>query len=424
MTMEKAVEATRWPTPFYKDPTDPWPVSRYFFHERQRKVWPMSHVKPGLGELKFMNWTLSFLADKVKNTSRDFIGVLKGASEEMKSNILSGRDLTLLEFEKIQGSISNVIQFLQHPPFNKDILEVYNMTRREWEQRTGLSMLMYGETQHQLRSATDAENKMGQMRIRPDDMARMVEQSSTLTARKELIAAYWHYLPQHVARLLGPERAMVYMQHVMSKSLEDIVYELDVRIEAGSIRKPNREREVANANMGVQVWQGLMQGYAQATGDFEPIKWLGELWAKAYDMEHEFPVLQAPQPNQGEEQAQQQQLQAQQMEMQMKQQEHQMKLQQKSEEHQLSMQMKQQEAGLKAQIDSMLGETKLQINQAAGDQDMSQDQEEHLQELSQDQEQHLLDMMQARSKGLLELELKRKLANTQAGNNGSNRQPV
>jgi hypothetical protein len=401
ITMDQLTKQISWPTPFWKDPTDPWPATRFVFHERQRKPWPMSHVKPALGELKFMNWVLSFLADKVKNTSRDFIAVLKGASEDFKTNVLSGSDLTLLEFERLQGSISNVVQFLQHPPFNRDILEVYEILRQEWEQRTGLSMLMYGETARQMRSATEAQQKSGQVRIRPDDMAQKVEWSSTLAARKEAIAAYWHYKENHLNRLLGPERSQLYQEYVMQEmTLDDVVYDLDIRIEAGSIRKPNKEMELANANAGVSVWQGILTQYAGATGDYGPINWLSRVWAKANDMENGF-VMQPPPPPQPDQQAQMEaQMEAQraQMEAQMVQQEHQMKMQHSQEEHSVKMQQKMEEAQLKSQLDSLTGQTKQRSRQDSEQQGLLMDLQSHLQSLRHSEEDHEQDLVQDEEK--------------------------
>lgn len=403
LSIEGVREAIAWPTPFWKDPTDPWPCSRFVFHENARRPWPSSHVKFALGELKFMNWTLSFLADKVKNTSRDFLAIAKGVSEELKDAVLSGKDLTLLDVEKSMGSIDQVVQFLQHPPFNKDILQVFEMMRSEWEQRTGLSMLMYGESSRQMRSSAEAQYKSGQMRVRPDDMARKVEEAATLTARKEMIAAYWHYRPEHVLPMLGEERTQLYIQTVMSQSLDTIVHELDVRIEAGSIRKPNREREIANANTGVQVWQGVLTTYAQMTGDFGPINWLANKWAKANDMEHGF-VMRPPPPPQPDETA----LRQAEMEMAAQQQLHEQELRHKEEDHALKVREKITDASLKGTLDRLLGEQKMELSSLEGRQglamelqkhiaDLAMDEETHEQELRQDSEQHSADLAAAKA---------------------------
>lgn len=160
----------QWPTPFWADPTDPWPFSPLCFHKRPGKVWPMSHVKPGLGQLKFMNWVLSFLADKVKNTSRDFIATLKSADQELKNAIMSGGDLTLLEFDGPNKRIGEVIQFLQHQPMNRDILEVVQLMEQYFDKSAGLDELMYGQSSRQMRSSAEAQIKEQAKQIRPSTL--------------------------------------------------------------------------------------------------------------------------------------------------------------------------------------------------------------------------------------------------------------
>src|SRR5262249_36622282 len=117
--LQQAGPRLQWPTPFWAD--DGWPFVELDFHPVPREAWPMSHIKPGLGELKFLNWAYSFLAGKIKNACRDFIAVAKSAGEELKENIRVGRDYTILEVEAIHDSIDKVVKRHQHPPFHPDI---------------------------------------------------------------------------------------------------------------------------------------------------------------------------------------------------------------------------------------------------------------------------------------------------------------
>jgi hypothetical protein len=387
---------SQWPTPFWADPTNPWPFVDIAFHRRPRKVWPMSHVKPGLGEIRFLNWGFSFIADKIKNTSRDFVAALKSAGEELRTNILSGKDLTLLEIETPNQRIQDVVQFLQHPEMNRDIWAVMESMMSILERRIGLNELMYGESSRQLRSASEAQIKGDQLRIRPDDMAEQVEAAMTLLARKEAIAAYWHLTGEDVTPVLGEQRAQIWDGLIKQQDLSYVVTELNYRIEAGSIRKPNRNRDQENANSAVQMWTPLLQGYFQMTGDPRPINGLSEMWAKANDMEPDLFQLQPPpppEPDQGEQQKAQLEQQKMQAELQMKQAEMQLKMMEKQED----MKLKQQELS-----------ADLQFKQRDHQMEMFQDQEEHDQEMSQDREQHLLDMLQTRQEGMLKLDLAEK----------------
>ena len=75
--MPEIMQRVAWPTPFWAD--DAWPVTVLDFHEVPRQTWPMSHIKPAMGELKFLNWAWSFLASKVKIACRDFLAIAKSA---------------------------------------------------------------------------------------------------------------------------------------------------------------------------------------------------------------------------------------------------------------------------------------------------------------------------------------------------------
>jgi hypothetical protein len=392
---------SQWPTPFWADPTSPWPFVDITFHKRPRKVWPMSHVKPGLGEIRFLNWCFSFIADKIKNTSRDFVACLKSAGEELRTNILSGRDLTLLEIETPNQRIQDVVQFLQHPTFNKDVWSTMEAMMGILEKRIGLNELMYGESAKQLRSASEAQIKGDQLRIRPDDMAECVESAMTLLARKEAIAAYWHLEGSDVAPILGPQRSQLWDGLVKQQELPYIVSELNYRIEAGSIRKPNRNRDQENANNAVQQWGPLLQMYFQMTGDPQPINGLSQMWAKANDLEPALLQIKPPpppQPDQGEQQKMQLEMQKMQAELQMKQAE--VKL--KAMEKQADLQMKQKGA-----------EADMSLKQEDHQMEMFQDQEEHDQEMVQDRQTHLLKMLQTRQEGNLKLDLAEKQAEVQ-----------
>jgi hypothetical protein len=379
---------SQWPTPFWADPTNPWPFVDIAFHRRPRKVWPMSHIKPGLGEIRFLNWALSFIADKIKNTSRDFVAVLKSAGEELRTNLLSGRDLTLLEIDAPNQKISEMVQFLQHPQFNKDIWSTMEAMMGILERRIGLNELMYGESRKQLRSSAEAQIKGDQLRIRPDDMAEVVEAAMTLVARKEAIAAYWHLEGQDVAPILGNDRAQIWDAIVKQLDIPTVVSEMDYRIEAGSIRKPNRDRDRENANMAIQNWTPLFTQHYQMTGDPGPINALSTWWAKANDMEPSRFILQPPPPKPNPEEQ---------------------KLQLEQQKMEAELQMKQAEMQLKA----MEQASEQQIDQEAHQQELFQKEEIHDQEIEQDQEKHLLELLQMRQEGELKIDLAEKQAEVQ-----------
>ena len=103
-----------WPTPFWGD--DEFPVTVLDFHTVHNCPWPMPHLKAGMGELKFLNWCMSFLMGKIRNTTRDFIAIKKEAGEEIKTSILEGRDLTLLELDADHKTIAELVSSSSSTP--------------------------------------------------------------------------------------------------------------------------------------------------------------------------------------------------------------------------------------------------------------------------------------------------------------------
>lgn len=284
----------QWHTPFWADGT--WPVSTLAFHNIPGDPWPLSHLAPGMGELKFLNWAYSMLAGKVKITMRDFIAILKETEADLRNTILNGADLELLEVPGSQGkSINELVQFLQHPPFNGDIWKVVDMVAEQFDRRVGLNELMYGESQHQYRSAAEAEVKQRGMSVRPDDMANKVEDWMSAAARNEAIAARWHLTGQDVAPMLGTFGSHLWSLLVTPANPTDILYALEYGIQSGSIRKPNRERMAQNAKDGLNTLFPFFQQLAMQ-GLTDPYNALIRQWGEAIDMNTDGFMLHLPTP--------------------------------------------------------------------------------------------------------------------------------
>lgn len=297
---EQARPLVQWESPLWAD--DGWPFTPIYFHTIPGDPWPQSHLAPGMGELKCLNWIYSFIASKIAVTARDFIALRKGLAEEMKTQIESGRDLTILEIEQDHpGAIQDLIAFLQHPQFNKDIWLVAQAIGDQFDRRVGLTELMYGESSRQMRSAEEAQVKSSQTSVRPDDMANKVEDAMSAVARAEAIVARWHLKAADVAPVLGPVGAWYWGQFIESADVGEIVHGLEYRIEAGSAKRPNRQAEADNMAQVIQtVFQPLVQ-IGQMTGDFSAANSILREWGKTMDMDFErlgifFPNVPMPAP--------------------------------------------------------------------------------------------------------------------------------
>jgi hypothetical protein len=289
------VRALRWPTPHWAD--DSWPCTVLTFHDRPGKLWPMSHFKPAMGLLKFLNWCYSFLAGKIKNACRDFLAIRKSAGEELKTAILHGQDYELLEIqEQHGGTIDQVVQFLQHPPFHGDIWKVLEALEAQFEKCVGLTELMYGETAVQMRSAQEAAVKSSQLNVRPDDMAQKVEEWAKRVARGEALACQWHLTGADVTPVLGAVGAQLWDRLVAGADPAKAVFELEYRVEAGSVRKPNVEGQIKRMEMALQQLFQPLWGLALQTGQVGPVNALITDWAKANDVDASNYLIQPPPP--------------------------------------------------------------------------------------------------------------------------------
>lgn len=337
----------QWETPFWADDltTNGWPCSQLIFHEVPDQLYPMSHFKPALGELQFINWGYSFLISKIERASRDFLAHAKGIEEELKQALIDGGDFTLLPIAHATGmKVSELVSFIQHPPFHGDIYKVISAVERNFEQRTGLSELMYGATQSSFRSAEEANVKQNQLQIRPDDMASKVEDWQSEVARKEALACRFHFdgAPD-VAPVFGTYMGQLWDQFVASADIAEIVHQLDYRIEAGTMKKPNQMRDAENAQQAMQVLGPIVVPLAQATGEFGPINALIEEFGDAIGFDTSKvklsspppPPAPPPEPDPREEQE---------SELAQSEAEHKMDLRHKQESHKADMKIKKEKA--------------------------------------------------------------------------------
>lgn len=271
-TQEQILQKLDWPTPFWLGSA--WPCEVLTFHEVPRHLYPMSHFKPALGELMFLNWAYSCMAGKIQVTCRDFLALARALGDDVINTILHGYDLSVLKIDAtvLQGNkLDDLIKFIQHPQWNKDFFEVVERVEANFEKRTGLSELMYGMSSRQLRSASEAELKGDAINVRPDDMANKVEDSASRLAKLEAIATRWHITAQDVQPLMGPAHAFYWGQLVQQADPFAMFHNLQYTIEAGSTRKPNRERDSANMRDVMQTVMPLaFQEAERRAGMFDP----------------------------------------------------------------------------------------------------------------------------------------------------------
>jgi hypothetical protein len=293
---EAVQQAVAWPVPYWLDKGGA-PFTPLAFHRIPGRLWPVSHLSPALGELKFINWIYSFLTGKIRVACRDFIVMMKSAAKEVKRAIQHGPDFSLIEVMGEADDVDKIVKFIQHPTFNAEIYRVLEHMMELFDKRTGLTDLMYGQTATQLRSAHEAEVKNTNASVRPDDMAQQVEDASSELARKEMAAARWLLTDQDVKPAVGTVGAFIWQTEVMTNtSPADLFHQYECKVEAGSTKRQNKEAIVKSLDVAMQNLSQMLYGYAQQTGDVGPINGLVGDWANGHGLDGEKYILRPPPP--------------------------------------------------------------------------------------------------------------------------------
>lgn len=284
-----------WPIPFYAD--NAWPFTPLAFHWAPGYAWPISHIRPAIGELRLLNWCFSFLATRIATSCETMIAVSKAADQDLKDQILAPSEggFKVLELSELLGRrIEDVLSVFQMPQVTKDLWDIIAAIIEQFQQRTGLTELVYGYTRNQFRSAAEAEIKNDNISVRPDNMANELEDCMSALARREALAIRWLLEPQDVVPVIGPLGAAVWAQTVQKDDIVALTREFLYRVEAGSARKPNKATRVEQMQMSVQTLGPILSQLVGA-GMVEPFNALMKDWADALDIDAS-PYLIPPPP--------------------------------------------------------------------------------------------------------------------------------
>jgi hypothetical protein len=287
----------QWPIPFWAEPNG-WPFTLLGWHGKPGYSWPISLIRPAIGELRFINWAMSFLATRIATSSQTLIGVSKAADPDLKAKILEKNEggFKIVEIsEAIGRSVNDVLSVFNMPGVTSDMWNIIAEVTALFDRRVGLTELIYGMSRASFRSAAEAAVKSEQISVRPDDYANTLEDALSEVARKEALLARWLIYPQDVAPILGNLAAQAWAMHVQSEDPEAIVREYSYRVEAGSMRKPNIATRTENMNNFMQVMMPVAQGMLQA-GQPDLFNGLMAAWGKVNQMDVSGFVVPPPPP--------------------------------------------------------------------------------------------------------------------------------
>lgn len=285
--MELILERASWEVPFWDDywSDGGWPIVRLSFHSKPGEVYPISMVKPVLAELKFINWCMSFIADKVAAGSKIYVGVMKEAGENIRTQLTSGSGpFSIIDLERISGAkIGDMVSFLKAPEFNMEIWRMISEVNQAIDKRLGLTELMYGMSGRQMRSAAEAQYRQENINIRPDDMASRVEDWLSLSATREIQAMRYLGEFEDLVPIVGQTAASVFAEQILTDDVSRITRDFRYRVEAGTARKPNRDTQIAQlTDIGQYILPVIQQ--AMMSGVTRPFNAYMEALGRAMDI--------------------------------------------------------------------------------------------------------------------------------------------
>lgn len=364
------------PFPCYMDGR--WPVACLDFYPYYNHAWPVAPLAPGLGELITLNVLWTAYVEQAYQNRKLIIAALKSAQQNVEESLRSADNPVYVEInDAAHSSINEMIQYLQRPNMNTDLLQAMTLVEQKFNQRVGLSEINYAQTGTPAsRSARDIAAKEAAAAVRPEYMQNQTAEWMSEASQLEMQLAAWNVEGQDLGRLLGPIGAQLWDQLITQNDPETILRQWRVILDAVDMRKPNKEREFANISSMLGYTMPVLQQYAQITGDGNPIN--NFLVSIAESMEQDtkgwaMGPWQPPQPSPEEMQMQEQQnqlqmqtiqtdLQIKMLDAQIKQidaQTKQMEMQQEAAETQMTMQGHTPEM-IKAQLQMQLEAAKQQ----------------------------------------------------------------
>ena len=120
------VPRVSWPIPFYCDPHG-WPFTMLAFHRKPGYAWPVSHIRPAIGELRLLNWCFSFLATRIATSCETIVAVQKAADETIKEQLLAPSEggFKIIELSELLGRrIEDIVSVFQMPQVTKDLWDI------------------------------------------------------------------------------------------------------------------------------------------------------------------------------------------------------------------------------------------------------------------------------------------------------------
>lgn len=397
ITPEQVKQHFSWPTPLWAD--DRWPIEVLDFYPDPESSWPTPPLSPALGELKFLNFLIPWLANRVYSSSRDFWAVMGPHVDHYTKHLQEGADQCVIPTPVSVDDVRKAVTVLQQPETRMDVWRIIELVSELFDKRTGLTAFAYGQNEGgtQDRSAEQTAARAKAVGARPQWMQKKVVGWQSRISQVEAFLTRWFVTGNDVVPLLGPVGRFMWEKYIMSTDVELVVRQMQYTVEASSIRRPDRDKDIANYQQALQIFAPIAQSYGETTGNYEPFNFMMGQWAKFHDADMDGAMIPPREPDPVQQQIQQR---AQEAEV--------LKVEAEAQKLMAEAQAAGQDGQAKAletAANLAQKQTELQFDAQRARQDMAQDSAKHLLDLVQDRQKHVQTMQQTKEMGKAKVQM-------------------
>jgi hypothetical protein len=278
---EMIQDALRWRAPKYGPVFElwqdrKWPVEPMKFYSVPNSPWPMAVLGPGIGCLLAMNILLVTHLGMSWDRRRDFIAANEAYAAQVEAAVKGENNPAVIKINSAsEMPVSDVIAFVNRPDVQGNLLEWLEWLDNQFQMATGLGDIHYGISQRQVRVSSDIEARRSAANVRPEKMATDVHQFVVATSTKEMWLAALTVRGAQLSGLLGPWGGMAWDTLVAAEDIVSLSAETEIYVEASDLRRPNREKDMADLERLLPFWLPVLQNYMPATTDTNPANAMG-----------------------------------------------------------------------------------------------------------------------------------------------------
>ena len=299
-------QAFRWPMETWRG--DRWPIEISSFYYNTDSPYPMPPLAPGIGELRLLNFLVSWYAQRVWSSSRDFWAVAQQYEDHFNKIIADGKDQSVMPIP-VGVKPDEAVRIFTQPESRLDIARLIEMVSSMFDRRVGLTATIYGQNEGgtQNRTAEETMSKQRMVMARPEFMQQRIVDWMGKVAQLEAFATRLFVGAKDMEPLVGPVGAMLWGNYVQNSDAEYVLNQFQYSVAAASIRRPNRERDIGNFQQVMGQFLPVFTDYAQRTNNYNPFNAVIGRWGELHDADMESLFIPPPdQPSEEDAQLQKQ----------------------------------------------------------------------------------------------------------------------